>query len=277
MRCRPGYPTTQEPRGARYTEKEATEWLRDRLIEYNTRDQVVDTEKLRAAEHADVNHPDRINRRYEIANEFDKGHYPIPKPPNEWKIREARWKSFVRHVYTSDGYPFEDEMDNHLDYTEQEFTDRILRFGKALKTEQAEKIRRSFREANESQEAQKGKEPFRDDSPEPWELRTDQIGLDYEPTDRDVVDSEERLVEDALTNFQNGKRLEEMNAAEIDHPWHQYSSWSSCYTKDCAYHYNDKVRHDHFPTGQVLVYYDRLEMKEIILRRRSTGQLQSKN
>ena len=109
-------------------------------------------------------------------------------------------------------------MDNRLDYTKREFANRILRFGQALKAKQAEKIQRSFREASERHEAKKGKEPFRDDSLEPWELLADESSLHYKPTNRDTADLKERLVEATLTNLINGERLEKMNVVEINHP-----------------------------------------------------------
>ncbi|OAF63389.1 hypothetical protein VC83_00589 [Pseudogymnoascus destructans] len=39
--CRPEYPHQQEPRGAKYTEKEATGW-QYKLCEYNVRDAIAD-------------------------------------------------------------------------------------------------------------------------------------------------------------------------------------------------------------------------------------------
>jgi hypothetical protein len=38
MRCRPGYPQEEEPRGANYTQKEATDWLMRKIADYEARD-----------------------------------------------------------------------------------------------------------------------------------------------------------------------------------------------------------------------------------------------
>jgi hypothetical protein len=109
---------------------------------------------------------------------------------------------------------------------------------------------------------------------EPWELRADQAAMDYEPIDKDVARLEDIMAKVKLTNNENGGQLETQNAAETNHPWHNYIPWSACYYADCLFHYSAKQQHNHFPTGQIPVYYSRTAMKEIIERRRSTGQLQ---
>ena len=157
-------------------------------------------------------------------------------------------------------------MVNRQRYTEEEFAESILCFGRAINEEMNKQLRKQFEALRKKNEG-----------PEPWELLADQAAIDHEVTDRDIEDLEERIKEAGLTNKENGERLEKMNAAEIDHPWHAYIRWSECYTQDCLLHYNWKFKHDHFPINQIPVYYDRKDMEERIRRRRSTGQLQSKN
>jgi hypothetical protein len=148
---------------------------------------------------------------------------------------------------------------------------------------------------------------------EPWEVQADKAGLDYEPTDKDIADLEERLQSTRLINKAEERgptkqpppkweptkaelenlvkeinethdqsmhldmELEDYNVAEIDHPWHNYVPWTDCYTDKCDTHYAQKEKHKTYPRNQIPIYYSWSEMKEIIRRRRSTGQLQSKN
>ena len=98
----------------------------------------------------------------------------------------------------------------------------------------------------------------------------DEYLMNHNPTQQEIEDLEERVKEVSLDNA-------ERDVTEIDHPWHVYLPWKSCYRHDCTMHWLKKDKNNHFPQARIPVYYDWNEMMKIIQRRRSTSQLQSKN
>jgi len=98
----------------------------------------------------------------------------------------------------------------------------------------------------------------------------DEYLMNYNPTQAEVEELEERVKESRRSNERN-------DVTETDHPWHRYLPWKDCYRHDCMMHWSEKDKNDHFPQARIPVYYDWNEMMVIIQRRRSTRQLQSKN
>lgn len=188
----------------------------------------------------------------------DKQGLPVPDPPARWPGTTEDWEVRVRRMRCRPNYP------QHLEprgarYTELEATNW-------LKTKLTEY------DALDAQEAEEKR------GPEPWELLADQAAMDHEPTQVDMDNLTETMrVNRILTDEKAGRELEQRNVAETDHPWHQYLAWEQCYNNICNSHYYQKDKNQRFPTGQIPVYYSWQEMKEIVRRRRSTGQLQSKN
>ena len=113
--------------------------------------------------------------------------------------------------------------------------------------------------------------------PEPQELQADKAAIDYKPTDRDVANLEGIIAEAKLTNKEDREALENSNTAETNHLQYMYIPQLECYTNNCLYYYNAKHWNNRFPKGQVLVYYNRTAIKEILEQRQSTRQLQLKN
>ena len=187
---------------------------------------------------------------------------PVPGPPARWPGTMQDWEVEVRTVRCRPGYPHQLEP-RGSQHTELEATNW-------LKYKIAEYYAQDAQNAQDVQQAE-------DRGPEPWELRADKAAMDYEPTDKDVEDLQEIMEGTSFTNEKNGEELEQRNVAEIDHPWHQYMEWDKCYDGTCRVHYPQKDKNQQFPKSQIPVYYSWLEMKEIVRRRRSTGQLQSKN
>jgi hypothetical protein len=206
---------------------------------------------------------------------------PVPRAPQQWLGTKQDWECAVRAMRCRPGYP-QGEEPRGADHSEAEAAGWL-------------QARLVYYDAQD--EALQY-------TPEPWELRADQAGLDYEPTNKDVEDlrdimkehrikgqpapkheptqEELRTLVDEINDTHDkamnlDMELEDHNVAEIDHPWHAYLPWSGCYTNECATHYDQKVKHKNFPRSQIPVYYSWPEMEEIVRRRRSTGQLQSKN
>ncbi|KFZ19859.1 hypothetical protein V501_00440 [Pseudogymnoascus sp. VKM F-4519 (FW-2642)] len=174
MRCRPGYPTQQEPRGANHTEQEAIGWLKYKLREYDVRDAIAEGKII------DIYHPNK-------------------------------------EVY-------EDHQESLLQVLEQL-----------------------------------------------------ELGDDYEGPQPVEIWAANSYRFDGATTDKEGDKLQTQDASRIDHPWHKFVPWSQCYTQECLQHYLEKTDHAHFPSGQRPVYYDWEAMKGILAKRRSTGQLKSKN
>jgi hypothetical protein len=219
----------------------------------------------------------------------------IPRPPLGW--RKSEWKQQIQALRRRDDYVQEDEPigkgyteletatwleDKLEEYKQKDFGQKLGVPEHIPEEESPAGPSNQFERRYMEQLAVPEVVDTGYESPEPWggedwEKRIDDLTIDLEATDADIDRLEERLAEDRLTNDVQGKLLEQLNAAEIDHPWHVYSEWKTCYTKSCPFHYEDKMRNNHIPTGKAPIYYDRRVMREIILRRRSTGQLQSKN
>ena len=69
-----------------------------------------------------------------------------------------------------------------------------------------------------------------------------------------------------LANNGNGRELEKQNITETNYPQHNYIPQLVCYNTNCLFYYSAKQQHNHFPTGQIPMYYSRIAMKEIIER-----------
>jgi hypothetical protein len=243
MRCRPDYPKDEEPRGAKYTEKEATEWLRLTLEEYDVQDAIQESIAERNEMQQDVNREERINRRNEIAAAFDDGKYPVPKAPTSWKDTPEKWKSFVRSIYTDDMYPFEREIDNWKGYTDQLFTESILCFGKAIKAERNEPLYRQF-ESTQLENKNQFDRRYEEQQEEQFQTLCEKARLE-EP------------------GYENG------NVAEIDHFWHRAIKWEHCYTDECEWHLPEKEKHRTFPHQKIPYYLEDDRVRRNRERRRS--------
>lgn len=257
LRLQEGYPHHEEPRGVK--ELEHAIWLEGKLDEYRGAERMADLH--------------------------------VPRPPHQWNDSYAEWVRYVSKVYQHKDYPYEVEKMLAPTISFDDFGERIWEHGKRLEIDEptngskeelnpgpSNQFERRYMEHLAVSES----EDTGYESPEPWvaedwEKRIDDLTTDFEATNADIDRLEECLAEDRLTDEVKGKELEQLNAAEIDHPWHVYSGWKTCYTKSCPFHYEDKMRNNHIPIGKAPIYYDRRVMKEIIRRRRSTGQLQSKN
>jgi hypothetical protein len=129
------------------------------------------------------------------------GAIPVPPPPVGWQGTPQDWEVAVRAMRCRLGYLHRQEL-RGANHTLKEAT-------MWLKYKLAE-----YDAQDEQQEDTRG--------PEPWELRVDQAAMDYEPTDKDVAQLEDLMIDAKLDGNKDRKELEKRNAAETDHPWHNY-------------------------------------------------------
>jgi hypothetical protein len=65
--------------------------------------------------------------------------------------------------------------------------------------------------------------------------------MDYEPTDKDIAQLEDIIMDVRLDGDKDGKELEKQNVAETNYPWHNYIPWLACYYTDCLFYYGVKL------------------------------------
>jgi len=209
--------------------------------------------------------------RKSISKTYALSSVPVPSAPRGYDQKD--WVSQVCAMRCRTDYPMAEEPRGG-EYTEHEATEWLrLKLNEYHERDQAitDNLEVSEEEGNNQferrakEQRQAMNEGSRLDgghpSPDPEELRklVDEINEVHDKAmDLDI-------------------ELEDHNVAEIDHPWHAYIPWTGCYTSECATHYAQKDKHQNFPRNQIPIYYSWPEMEEIIRRRRSTGQLQSKN
>lgn len=190
--------------------------------------------------------------------------YPVPDPPTRWSGTSEDWEVAVRKMRCRPDYP------QHLEPRGAQHTE--LEATNWLKYKLAEYDALDAQDEEQRQQAFEGR--WR--RPEPWELRADQAAMDYEPTSQDVEELREAMEETNPFHEREGEALAHRDVTEIDHPWHQYMEWDRCYMP-CRMHQPQKVKNQHFPSNPRPVYYTWPEMKEIVQRRRSTGQLRQES